>query len=251
MRSRCTIPVLLGALTALPARAQIVNVQAKFSDAPQPGLSGVAEASADWRTGNTEVLVLKAGLTGVYYHAPHLLLAMAKAEYGTTGDTPFLSRTFEHVRYRVEALEWVAGEVFVQHEYDAFRRLQLRALLGVGVRLQILDEKEAGLALGIAVMVEHEEITDGGPPATDPRASTYALGRLRLAERVVLTETLYYQPKLTGFTDLRLLNQSALVVEATKSFSISFGLNLSWDTAPPEGVEPLDTQLKTALAFRF
>jgi len=245
------LALVLPGLGARAAAGAIVNIQTKFSDAPEEGLSGVAQFSLDWRTGNSELLALKGGLTGIYQHQRHLLLFTAQGEYGVALSETNLARSFEHLRYRLSFGSKLALEAYIQHEYDAFRHLLLRALAGVGVRYNFFDQKEFGLSSGLSVMAEHERQTKGGGNRSDPRASLYLLGRLRLAERVVMTETLYYQPRLTGFSDLRLLNESALVVEATELFSISLGFSASLDTAPPDGVKTLDTRFKTELKFKF
>ena len=148
------------------------------------------------------------------------------------------------------------GEVFVQHEYDEFRRLQLRALVGAGPVLDIYDHDDLRLQLGTAYMLEYERLNDDGQPddgATDlqHRVSGFLTGNYALDDRVEVTETFYAQPRLTDAADIRLLNDLAITVKLTDAVSMTTALNIAWDNAPPAGVEELDTALKSSLTVGF
>jgi len=249
--------LVLGVLTSREAAAQIVNVQALFDEATAPpGLAGAVEASLDWRTGSTELLVARGMLLGQWHAERHTVLGVARGEYGFAGEKLIVSRILEHLRYRYRFLDWLSGETYVQHEYDAFRRLQLRALVGAGPRFTPWSSDTARLVLGVTMMLEHEQLRRDGEPdagtrATDLRLSSYVLARVKLMENMSLVETLYVQPRLTGFSDVRLLNETLLAVEPNKRFTFTTGFLLTYDTAPPATVSRLDTQLRTGIAVKF
>ncbi|HZH77727.1 MAG TPA: DUF481 domain-containing protein [Archangium sp.] len=249
--------LVLVLLTSREAAAQIVNVQALFDDATAPlGASGGAELSLDWRTGSTNLLVARALLMGQWRTETHTVLAVARGEYGFAKDQLIVSKFLEHLRYRYRFTEWLSGETFVQHELDAFRRLRLRALVGAGPRFTLWNSESTRLTVGVAAMLEHEQLRNDGEPdagtrATDVRMSSYVLARVKVMENISFVETLYAQPLLTRFSDLRLLNETLLLVEANKRVTFSTGLVITYDTAPPATVSKLDTQLRTALGVRF
>lgn len=262
--------VLLTVLVSSAASAQIVNVQAKFADKPDPGLHGVLSLALDWRTGVRDYLSFKGGLAGSLAGEEHVLLAIAAAEYGVSRGDTTLSKAFEHLRYRYLASDWLVPEAFIQHEFDEFRLIALRALGGVGARLKLEDTEGRGLSIGVMVMVDYETIAWDDPdpsdpdqttPMTDttvvPRLSTYVVGRIELLEGFTVSETVYVQPRLDAFGDLKLLSQSQLTVTANDYVSISMSVVVAYDTAPPEDtrgnrlVKRQSTQVKTALAFTF
>lgn len=245
--------LLLAALVSSAASAQIVNVQAKFAEKPDAGLHGVLSLALDWRTGNTNYLAFKAGLAGSFSTENHALLGVAQGEFGVAKD---LSKAFEHLRYRYLASSWLVPEAFLQHEFDQFRLIQLRALGGAGARFNLENTDTLGLSIGLAVMVDYEVIQDQDPTVS-PRLSSYVVGRVELMENISLAQTVYFQPRLDRPSGLKVLSQSQLSVSANDHLSISVSVVVAYDTAPPEDtngdplVEALDTQVKTALAIKF
>jgi hypothetical protein len=249
--------LLLGLLSPREASAQIVNVQALFDEATSPlGGSGGAELSLDWRTGSTDLLVVRGLVLGQWRSEKHTVLGVARGEYGYAQDTLIVSKVLEHVRYRYRFTDWLQGETFVQHELDAFRRLRLRALVGAGPRFTLWSSEGGSLVLGVAAMLEyeqlrHDELPDAGAERLDPRLSSYALGRLKLLENMSLVETLYVQPRLTLFSDVRVLNDTSLVIDVNKRLTFGMGFILTYDAAPPATVSRFDTQLRSTLGVKF
>ncbi|WNG54270.1 DUF481 domain-containing protein [Archangium gephyra] len=244
-------------LTSVEAAAQIVNVQALFDEATSPmGVSGGAELSLDWRTGSTELLVVRGAVLGQWRADKHTLLGVVRGEYGYAQDTLITSKFLEHARYRYRFTEWLAGETFLQHEVDAFRRLRLRGLVGAGPRFTLWSTEAASLILGVAGMLEYEQLRNDGEPDAgqerlDPRLSSYVMGRVELMENMNLVETLYVQPRLTEWSDVRVLNETLLTVEPNERFIFSMGLVLTYDAAPPATVSRLDTQLRSSVGVKF
>jgi hypothetical protein len=80
-------------------------------------------------------------------------------------------RVFRGPRWRWEA--------FAQHEYDAFRRLLARGLVGTGPALQLVDRPAVAALLGAAAMLElerldrREGVADAGRRDVSGRASFY------------------------------------------------------------------------------
>lgn len=249
--------VVLAALgVASPAGAGIVNVQSILATEADEGLSGSIAGSADWRTGNVDLLVLSAAPVARYRRRDHLLVGIVRGELGRSKGERIISRTFEHLRYRYQLHPRLVGEVFTQHEYDEFRRLELRALVGAGPLFHLLQADGYRLSWGVAYMLEYENLRDDMQPdagTTDlaHRASTYLTGSYELDDRVQLVETVYAQPRLTEASDLRLLNESQIIVKVTEAIGLTTALTVAWDNAPPAGIEELDTSLKSSITYSF
>ena len=97
------------------------------------GVSGGAELSVDWRTGSTALLVTRALLQGQWRTEKHTVLGVVRGEYGFANEEVLIvSKFLQHLRYRYRFTDWLAGETFVQHELDAFRRLRWPALVERG-----------------------------------------------------------------------------------------------------------------------
>ncbi len=252
------LAAVVGVLVPAPeAAAQIVNVQALFDEATAPmGFSGTADLSLDWRTGSTNLIATRLLASAQLRTPPHTVLVVARGEYNFARDELLVSRFLEHVRYRYRLLPWLAAEAFAQHELDAFRRLRARALVGAGPRFTLFSQDEASLVFGVALMGEYEQLrrdgeVDAGQERLDPRLSSYMLGRVKLAQNMSLVETMYVQPRLTSVRDLRILNETLLVVTPNARFTFSMGFIAAYDAEPPATVSRLDTQLRTSLGVKF
>ncbi|ATB45049.1 hypothetical protein MYMAC_000632 [Corallococcus macrosporus DSM 14697] len=248
--------LLLAWLHAATASAQIINVQALFDENMGPGHSVAVDLGADWRTGSIDLFSLRGALLGQWRTEKHTWLGVVRGEYAFAAEEVIVSKVMEHVRYRYGFTERLSGEVFAQHEFDEFRRIQFRALLGAGPRVKVLTDKKATLVVGLALMLEHERIRrdaepDAGKFRTDPRLSSYVLGRLEFMENVFLVQTLYAQPRVTNPADIRLLNDTIFEVKPNARLSVAIGFNLTFDNSPPLGVPKLDTQLRTSVGIRL
>lgn len=254
---RCAAAVVVAILGfTAPATAGIVNVQSILATEAEEGLSGSITGSADWRTGNVNLLVLSAAPVARYRRGNHLGLVIVRGELGRSNDVRIISKTFEHLRYRYDLHPRLTLEAFTQHEYDRFRRLELRALAGAGPLIHLVRGDDYRLSWGLAYMLEYEKLRDDTLPdagATDlaHRASTYLTGSYELDERVQVVETFYAQPRITDAGDLRLLNDANLIFKITEEVGLTTTFSLSWDRKPPAGIEKLDTGLKSSITYSF
>lgn len=238
------------------AQAGIYNMQSTLSAEPEEGLTGSFGASADWRTGNIDFLQLTATPLARYHSGRHLLVGLASANRRTTRGSVIISRFFEHLRYRYDLSDNALGEVFAQHEFDAVKRVQLRALVGSGPNFSILDSRAVNLNLGISYMFEYEKLqndgnTDAGAIIVQHRNSTYLVASYQMDERVKLVESAYLQPRLTNFEDFRIQSESELMFQLTESLSFSSSFTLAYDSKPPSTINKLDTTLKSTISYEF
>jgi hypothetical protein len=256
MHRICAVVAVLLALWANPASAGIVNVQSSLVSPADEGLSGSLTGSALLKTGNVELLILRGQGTARYRSGDHLWVAIINGNFGRNTDGTFLSRTFEHIRYRYRLNKRLTAEAFTQHEYAKFRRLTFRALFGAGPKIDIVQKKKYSMAVGVAYMLELERLLDDGEidagnSDTAHRASSYVTGHYELDKRLQLVETFYVQPRLDDFGDIRLLNQSSLVVKANDKLSFSTSFSIAYDRAPPATIKRVDTQLTSSITLSF
>ena len=261
MLSNTTRLIFVCVLLLVPQTAlAIVNVLPTAQKAE--GLSGSVKASVARRTGNTNLLQFSGGVDVAWVRGVHSTTVSAKGNYGEKSDEKYLSKVFEHLRYRYGHNDWLTLEALLQHQYDAFKRLKFRGLTGAGVALSWDPLEDLGLTWGLTYLLEYEveegnEIELGSFGDYGHRFSTYVQVALALAETVTLKSTTFFQPLISDSSDVRLLSESALNVKATDSFSVKISYTAAYDSAPFEPgdgeseLEKLDTNLKTSLVFTF
>ncbi|GIX06028.1 MAG: hypothetical protein KatS3mg115_0431 [Candidatus Poribacteria bacterium] len=257
--SRARTALLIGLLLATaPTQAQIVNVLPLARSLPA-GWSGSAQLSLDLRSGNTALTQFQSRGQLAHLSKSGLLLGVLRSELRAQGrrtQRRFANATFIHIRYRhTLALPW-QWEWFAQYEFDEFRRLALRALVGSGPRFQQEMGRGSFVALGVAVMGEYERLRTGAEPdagavAQGVRLSSYLSVELPLSQRALMKETVFIQPRWGNWDDFRLLSELTLSAALSQRITLPVGLVLRHDSRPPSGVEPTDVAFQTAIQFRL
>lgn len=259
MRPPIFASVIASAIVGLAAdaRAQIVNVQGALARDPEPGWSGSAQLSVDWQTGNRSIVRVAGAGTLLYHRGPWTGLALARAEYSEGEGVKLAEKTFEHLRgRRAFGPRWL-WEAFAQHEYDAFRRLSVRAVAGTGPAVHLLTRARGAVSAGVAYMLELEQrsvlegAADSGQREWHHRLSTYLTGNLAIGEQVVGTQTVYVQPRVDAPDDVMLLSETSLQSQLSARFSLVNSLVITYDSSPPETVAALTTALKVGVAVTF
>lgn len=254
------LPILIALLGLIvskgEAHAQIVNVL-PAAHAEQEGLAGTLRAPLDWSRGNTREISTGLSAQLRWWTDPHFLLLSLNGELGRADGATFRRSTMAHLRYRLQLGARVAGETFVQHTWNPFRRLQTRALFGIGPRITLLDTPRASGHFGTAWMPEWEHYTrregatDSDVRIFTHRSSSYLQLGLQLTDHLSLQHTSFVQPAFAEPADLRLASTTALRIAAIKGVFIEIDHHLEYDTRAAEDVEPLDERVRLMLGVNF
>ncbi len=233
-----------------------VNIEQIRWKGEKPGLSSVLDAGLALRTGNTEVVDLSASGTIGYRLKNHILFLVGKSEYGTREDENYLNRAMGHLRYNYLINNNVAWEVFTQGEFDEFRLLSDRRLLGSGLRLmKSYNNNAMNTALGISYMYEMEKYDIDNPGLVksryDNRLSSYIVFNLRIDERISAGFVTYVQPCIERFEDIKIIGDGLFSFQLSRSLKFMVSANLGYDTDPPSAVKKLDFVLKNGMMLEF
>lgn len=252
--------ILLGAflLSSATATARVVNVQSLIRPDMPEGLQGEVGGSVHYRTGNIDLLMGKTSLLGSVRSGDHVLISSSLAEIGVKGGEEFMERVFSHLRYQWILSPWLTWETYGQIATDRFKRLKLRGLAGAGPRMSLVQGPAVSVALGLSYMFETEELngsdslTDGGDTDQAHRLSSYMMAKFMLSPDIGLLNTVYYQPRFDDFGgDWRLLNQLDVSLKLSEKFALVVGYEVSYDEAPPESIQELDTSTNVKLVVGF
>lgn len=243
------------------ASAPVASAQVNVERLRQEEVKGKAQGSVDFsarlRRGNTRSLEANLGGRFGYRGKIHRPLVVVTAGYAEGAGERFVSNAFAHLRWTAMWIERVGSELYGQAQYDQSLKLRRRLVTGAGVRVLPVIAELAELAIGTGYMLEDERLN---LEATDPypthtlyhRWSTYVTVVAHTKdERVTFSNTAYVQPRFDAFADVKLLDDMALAVKATKWFSLVASVSFRYDSRPPKELERFDVDVETKLRFSF
>lgn len=257
MLSRCvgaSVVLALG-LIRREAMAQ-VNVERLRTEVGKASTLVSLEGAFTGRTGNVDNVVVGAVASAASRLWRHRFFGSASADYARFNHETKVSKSFIHLRYNYDVSQSVAAEAYVQQQQDKFQRLLLRELAGLGPRYVLADEDELRLAVGTAYMLEYERINvpQGAPDARatlNHRWSSYLSSVWKLDERVRLLATVYVQPRLDDFGDVRVLIEAAATSDLNKRLGLKVSAMVRHDSQPPTSVLRTDVEVKNSLVVKF
>jgi Protein of unknown function, DUF481 len=179
------------------------------------------------------------------------------ARFAERADTTYMKQAFVHARWTGMWSERLGTDVFAQYQLNEFLRLQGRAVVGTGVRAEVVHQPVLMAWGGSGYMFEYNRISvlQGAPDARqsrDHRWTNYFTARLALFESELLVQnTLYYQPRFDNFGDFRILEELEALSKVTDVFAFGMTLAVLHDSAPPTRVKQTDLRLVSTVRLTF
>lgn len=251
--------LLVGHGLASTAAAQ-VNVQVLERDRTDEGWNGALSGAMTLQRGNVDLLDVGAAGDIEYQTLwpreegepawiEQRVLLRSSVRYAERSGSAFLSNAFNHARWTAMWHRRIGSEIYLQHQYNEFWRLELRMLAGAGARTVLVNQPSFIMAAGSSYMVEFEKIdvaegASDDPETTSHRWSNYLTARFDLiAGRLLAQNTLYVQPRWDDFADVRILDAVELIMPLSKRLSFVTSLTVLYDHDPPTAVETTDLTL--------
>lgn len=252
------LPALLATLLVIfttPLQAQ-VNIEALRRDDPPLGRSGSFGGDLTVRTGNVDFVQF--GFNGRHYVVTEGLttLIVGNGGIGLLGRSRFASSGLLHYRQTYALHPWISPEWYGQANYDRAQLLLFRVVAGGGIRTAVARGAWGHFGAGTALMLEHErlELPDSAVhprETTGLRSSSFVTFRVTPGEQLVVTSTLYLQPAFQNLGDMRVLENLRLAASITEKVALTVSFNLRYDSRPPDGIEKIDTVLRTGVTYTY
>ncbi|MBX2968485.1 MAG: DUF481 domain-containing protein [Cyclobacteriaceae bacterium] len=170
-----------------------------------------------------------------YFPGKHRISSITRIDYLKINEDPFLNTGYQHVRFDFRKDRKVHPEAFAQYQYDNFRGLDPRLLLGVGMRHRLYHNEHFTLVFSIGIMYESEKWTH---PKTEEvmrisfwKSTNYLVFRIKISEWADFNSIQYFQtafdPAIDAFrnrysTDINLNTKLTSRLRWTTSFTLSF-----------------------------
>lgn len=245
------------------------------------GEGGAGSITAGLTLGGGNVYTLKADVSGRAFlrrgHHEGLLIVGLQFSSRSTGQGEQAARfadlfdrsaRFEdaklgHLRYGFTVTGPWAVEAFTQYQVDEFLLLEERVLVGAGLRLRVIGDRQGGgsVYLGVGYMIERETLDADRviepPVGTFHRVSSYIAAAQPFGDASSLNFTGYAQPRFDEPSDYRLVAEGAVRLGLTDQLKFVLPLRLRYDSAPAQApdssaqIDALDFELQPSLEASF
>lgn len=231
-----------------------VNIESFREEAKKEGFYGSLKGGIQLQSGNVDLKVYDISSDLHVKKDIHHLLLKASYQKGYQGSELFQNNGFGHFRYTIMYHDFLGYEGFTQTEFDKFKSLELRQLIGTGIRTEFLFLEKLSINSGLGIMNDHEQL-ESKLTSTDTRVNSYFVAKYIINKKTssFLSIILYYQPLLFTYKDFRIKNEANLKtflggIKTTKIYIIS-SFSYLYDSKPPEDIVTDDKILKISLSL--
>lgn len=237
-------------------QAQIVNIENKRSNLRDTsGLFGYLSLGANFVKNTKSITTISGDVRIEFLHKKSKFLSLTNYNLIRANSDRFIDNGFSHLRYNYEIRERLKYEIFAQAQFNNQVRLKLRTLVGSGLRFQLYQAEKQQVYYGLSYMYEYDEIEIISEVVSffyDHRMSTYLSASIQpFSENVTITNTTYYQPVLTNFSDVRLSSQTSLTFFLSKRLRFSTIFSITNDTRVPENVPATYYSVRNGIRWDF
>jgi len=239
-------------LISITSYGQIVNIENMRLATKQDGFMGSIDLNLNFTMNTVQLLQIGDRIRIGYNKKRHHILLLTDHSFIKTKDVSIVNLGFEHLRYNYAFKDSgnVMLEVFEQAQFNKIQKINLRFLLGAGLRFHILDQKNYQLNFGTGLMAEYEELIDYGM-LRDLLSNNYFSFDGQFSEHIGMNNITYFQPKLIDFGNYRLSNETQIRFLINKHLTYKIMYSLTHDSRDIQDVRKTNYIFRNALSFTF
>lgn len=158
-------------------------------------------------------------------------------------------RAMLHVRTTIKYNNYLMPEFYAQYNNDRSILLKNRLLTGIGNRFEILNDTTYKLFYSPSLMVEHEQMFSN-KEYNRVRFSNY-ISFIKHINSVFIYETIYLQPNVKDFNDIRVLNDLTAKFPIFSWLNYSISIHYRYDAAAHFGLKQNDLEVYNTLEVYF
>lgn len=214
------------------------------------GFVGKSSLTGSGQSGNTDRTGFNLSTLNMQRFEKTDLLFLGDLNFSKVSNNEDTNNGRAHIRDTYLPKEPLSYEFFVQTEYDRFRKLKLRTLLGSNLRHRLAVTREQNLYAGYGIFHEWQTWSDG-KDHDGWRGNLYISYAGGLIAAFTGSVTVYYQPALKQLSDYRLRYQSALESTITERLAMKIELAINTETVNAEGVKPTDVFYGAGFTLKY
>ncbi len=200
-------------------------------------------------------------LNGVYAPGKHAYVALGTLKYTANNSDPILNNGYAHLRANFNYKNRWSQEVFGQTQYDNFRGLKERYILGAGIRWKAVYEEDFALIIGSGPMYEREvwrqpsySEKQGIEEVNLLKLSNYFIIRWDITDQINFNSIAYYQVGYDEAIDAarnRTSVNANINVKLSKYLSYTTALKLAYEDKPIIPINKLIYSIENGLTLSF
>lgn len=241
------IGILLFLISAVNAQ---VNTEKLRRERERSGISGDIEFTYRIARGNSHLTEIGFSPNFLWRSGAHQAFTLNSLERVSSDDNAIINKGFSHLRYNYDFTDVWIYEAFLQLQYNREQGLNRRLLVGTGIRIEAIRRERFLLAVGVAAMLEKERL-ESGARTSIVRNSNYLNVKYGREKRWNFINTVYVQPKIDNWSDIRVLDEASLSVWLIDNLAATNTLTYHYDAKPPPGIKEYDLEFKAGLKFTF
>jgi len=212
------------------ASAQIVNVENKRKTLQDTsGIFGIVDFGFNLVENGSTIISFRSGAQIEWRKEKNLWLSSTDFNLVRVQDNDFVNNGFQHLRYNYDFDPRWTYEAFGQAQFNEKTRVQLRALLGTGLRLLLAKKKKSKAYFGAAYMFEYNEIADTSIIHRDQRLSSYLSFTWQALDNLSFSGTSYFQPLWKDFGNARLSSLTTMQLKITDKLAFKTTFQITFD----------------------
>ena len=156
------------------------------------------------------------------------------------------NNTFFHLRAVRKVNNLVSWEIFSQLSEKPLQKIKRRELFGAGVRLSPYKT----LRVGLGLFDENEERILSETRKTT-RLNTYITNDFKISDTATFESTLYIQPDIDDFSEVRSFFVAGLRLKITEKFSSIISYENTYDSSPPPSTDQSNSFYGIKFSFEY
>ena len=156
------------------------------------------------------------------------------------------NNTFFHLRAVRKVNSLFSWEIFTQLSEKPLQKIKRRELFGAGVRLSPYKS----LRIGLGLFDENEERILSETRKTT-RLNTYITNNFKISDTATFESTLYIQPDIDDFSEVRSFFVAGLRLKITEKFSSIISYENTYDSSPPPSTDESNSFYGIKFSFEY
>lgn len=230
--------------------AQIVRIENNGISADSTKWSGGIDLNVYSIRNTSEFFRLATGSQLKYTQNKNTFLSINELRLIFAEEEKLENKGYQHIRFQHEIDSIFTLEIFSQTQFDQVLKIGLRQLFGIGPRIHFFQKTSTETFLGVHYMYEYEEEIGTNIINRDHRISSH-FAFSRKMKKSAVHWIVYYQPKITNFTDYRISGSSTYTIELVKQLRFNIRGELAYDTKPVSGVNDFTYTLLNGFNWEF